>query len=104
MESFLEDNKRVSSVQFSCSVMSNSLLPHQTSLSLGFSWQEYWNVLPCTPPGDLPEPGIKPASPAAFALAGKFFTMGHHSMQKQQTLTNYHLCTSAVSHTMSMAM
>ena len=27
-----------------------------------FSRQEYWNVLPCPPPGDLPKPGIKPKS------------------------------------------
>ena len=39
------------------SVVSDSLLPHQTSLSMGFSWQEYWNALPGTPPGDLPELG-----------------------------------------------
>ena len=29
-----------------------------------FSRQEYWNGLPCPPPGDLPDPGIKPKSPA----------------------------------------
>ena len=38
---------------------------------MGFSRQEYWSGLPCPPPGDLPDPGIKPESPA---LAGKFFT------------------------------
>ena len=32
-------------------------------LSMGFSWQEYWSGLPFPPPGDLPAPGIKPASP-----------------------------------------
>ena len=32
------------------------------SMSMGFSRQEYWNGLPCPPPGDLPDPGIKPAS------------------------------------------
>ena len=37
-----------------------------------FSRQEYWSGLPCPPPGDLPDQGIKPASPA---LAGGFFTM-----------------------------
>jgi len=26
---------------------------------MGFSWQEYWSKLPCPPPGDLPDPGIK---------------------------------------------
>ena len=30
----------------------------------GFSSQEYWSGLPCPPPGDLPNPGIKPSSPA----------------------------------------
>ena len=34
-------------------------------LSMGFSRQEDWNVLPCTPPGDLPDPGIQPMSPAS---------------------------------------
>ena len=29
-----------------------------------FSRQEYWSVLPIPPPGDLPDPGIKPGSPA----------------------------------------
>ena len=28
----------------------------------GFSKQEYWSGLPCPPPGDLPNPGIKPES------------------------------------------
>ena len=35
---------------------------------LGFSRQEYWNGLPFLPPGDLPDPGIKPTSPASPAL------------------------------------
>ena len=35
---------------------------------MGFSRQEYWSGLPYSPPGDLPDPGIKPASPAAPAL------------------------------------
>ena len=34
---------------------------------MGFSRQEYWSGLPCPPPGDLPDPGIKPVSPAAQA-------------------------------------
>ena len=33
---------------------------HQAPLSMGFSRQEYWSGLPCPPPGDLPNPGIKP--------------------------------------------
>ena len=34
----------------------------QALLSMGFSRQECWSGLPCPPPGDLPDPGIKPAS------------------------------------------
>ena len=37
---------------------------HQAPLSMGFPRQEYWSGLPCTPPGDIPNPGIKPRSPA----------------------------------------
>ena len=37
---------------------------YQAPLSMGFSRQEYWNELPNPPPGDLPNPGIKPMSPA----------------------------------------
>ena len=37
---------------------------------MGFSRQEYWNVLPFPSPGDLPDPGIKPVSPE---LAVRFF-------------------------------
>ena len=42
--------------------------------SMGFSRQEYWSGLPCPPPGDLPDLGIEPASPASLALADGFFT------------------------------
>jgi len=41
---------------------------------MGFSKQEYWSGLPCPPPGDLPNPGIKPRSLTTPALAGRFFT------------------------------
>jgi len=30
---------------------------------MGFSRQEYWSVLPCSPPGDLTNPGIELLSP-----------------------------------------
>ena len=33
-------------------------------LSMGFSRQEYWSGLPFPSPGDLPDPGIEPGSPA----------------------------------------
>ena len=44
---------------------------HQSPLSVGFPRPEYWSGLPFSPPGDLPDPGIKSESPA---LAGEFFT------------------------------
>jgi len=40
------------------------LLIHQAPLPLGFPRKEYWNGLPCPPPEDLPDSGIKPMSPA----------------------------------------
>ena len=43
----------------------------QAPLSMGFLRQEYWSRLPFPSPGDLPDSGIKPTSPA---LAGGFFT------------------------------
>ena len=36
----------------------------QAPLSMGFPRHEYWSRLPFPSPGDLPEPGIKPVSPA----------------------------------------
>ena len=45
---------------------------HQAPPSMGFSRREYWSGLPCPPPGDLPDPGIEPGSPA---LAGRLFTI-----------------------------
>ena len=45
----------------------------QAPLSMEFSRQEYWNGLPCLSPGDLPDPGIEPASLTSPALAGRFF-------------------------------
>ena len=42
----------------------------QAPLSMGFSRQEYWSGLPCPPPADLPDPGVKPASLKFPALAG----------------------------------
>ena len=57
---------------FSC-VQPHETAARQAPLSMGFSRQEYWSGLPCPPPGDLPEPGIKPASFMAPVLAGGFF-------------------------------
>ena len=42
---------------------------HQAPLSMGFSRQEYWSWLLFLSPGDLPNPGIEPRSPALQADA-----------------------------------
>ena len=56
------------------SVMSDSLQLHRLCSQSGasiFPRQEHWNGLPFPSPGNLPDPGIEPTSPA---LAGGFFT------------------------------
>ena len=54
---------------------------HQAPLSMEFSRQvenwlggQFWSGLPCPPPGDLHDPGIKPMSLMSPAVAGRFFT------------------------------
>ena len=54
------------------SVVSDSLQPpgpvaHQASLSMEFSRQESWSGWPFPTPGDLPNPGTEPVSPALQA-------------------------------------
>ena len=51
----------------------------QAPLSMGSSRKEYWSALPYSPPGDLPNPGIKPASLMSLALTSRFFW--HKSQQ-----------------------
>ena len=70
-------------MQFACVL---SLLSHltlcdpvdyitlQAPLFMGFSKQECWSGLPCSPTGDLPKPGIEPASLMFPVLADGFFT------------------------------
>ena len=56
---------------FSCSVKSDSqtswTVVSQAPLSMEFSRQGYWSGLPFPSPGDLPDPGIEPGSPALQA-------------------------------------
>ena len=58
---------------------------------MGFSWQEFWSGLPFPSPGDLPNPGIKPASPLSPALAGGFFTTSA-TWEAQDGINNYNYC------------
>ena len=50
---------------------------HQAPLSMGFFRQEYWSRLPFRPLGDLPDPGIKPESPASPELQADSLPMSH---------------------------
>ena len=59
-------------VCFVASVVSECTPPGPSSM--GLPRQEYLSGLPFPPPGDLPNPGIKPASPVALALAEGSFT------------------------------
>ena len=47
---------------------------HQVPLSVVFPRQEYWSGLPCSPPGDLSDSGIRPESLTSPALTSGFFT------------------------------
>ena len=50
---------------------------HQALLSMGFSRQEYWSRLPRPPPGDIPNPGTEPLSPASPALNADSLPLSH---------------------------
>ena len=49
----------------------------EAPLSIGFCRQEHWSGLSCPPPGDLPDTGIEPASPAASALQADSLPLSH---------------------------
>ena len=57
-------NQSLSGVQLSATPRT---VTHQSSLSMGFPQQEYWSGLPFPSPGDIPNPGMEPASPALQA-------------------------------------
>ena len=61
---------------FSCALLFATpwTVASQAPLSMGFSRQEYWSGLPRPPPGDPPNPGIKPTSLTPPALTGVFLT------------------------------
>ena len=62
---------RFSHVQLFCNTWA---VAHQAPLSVEFLRQEDESGLPFSPPGDLPNQGIEPKSPACPVLAGRFFT------------------------------
>ena len=56
-----------------CLSVTSWTVARQAPLSMKFSRQEYWSGLSFPSQGDLPDPGIKPASLESPALAGGFF-------------------------------
>ena len=56
---------------------------HQAPRSMEFPRQEYWSGLPFLSPGDLPDPEIKPGSPALQADSLLSEPPGKPSVQKQ---------------------
>ena len=61
-------------------------IAHQAPLSMGVSQQEHWSELPFPPPGDLPDPDIKPGSPILQADSVPFEPPG--TVVKVNILTN----------------
>ena len=64
-------NARHTQVRLSATLQT---VAHHAPLTTGLSRQEYWSGLPCPPPGDLPDTGMKPTRLTSPALAGGFFT------------------------------
>ena len=58
------------------------IVARRVPLSMGFSRQEYWSGLPCPPPGELPDPRIKPVSPVAPALQADSLPLSHQGSPK----------------------
>ena len=58
----------------SCPTLCSPMDCSRQAVSMGLSRQEHWSGLPFPTPGDLPDPGIEPASLISPALAGGFFT------------------------------
>ena len=65
---------RVCSVESDAFMTPMDCVAHQASLSMEFSKEKYWNELPFPSSGDLPDPGMEPASLVSPALTGRFFT------------------------------
>ena len=53
------------------------IVAHQVPLTMGFSRQEYWSGFPFPPPGDLPDPRIKPMSPVSPSLQMDSLPLSH---------------------------
>ena len=67
---------------------------YQASLSMGFSRQEYWSGLPFPSPGDLPNRGIEPESPAlqTDTLPSEPFSLRELKVEEEHINTKEVVC------------
>ena len=94
-QEFIYDIKKEALVTQSCPILCNPwTVAHQAPLSMGFPRQEYWSGLSFPPPGDLPDPGIEPTSPA---LAGRFFITEPSGKPFHATINLLKSCPSMIS-------
>ena len=63
-------------------------ITHQASLFMGLSRQDYWSGLPFPSPGDLPNPGIEPRSPALQADSLPTELRGKPQIHRREVLGN----------------
>ena len=63
---------------------------YQVPPSMEFSRQEYWSGLPFPSPGDLPDPGIEPGSPALQADALPSEPPGKSTISNSLLIIKYH--------------
>ena len=83
----------------SCPTLCNSVGSSLPDASVcGVSRQEYWSGLPCSPPGDLPNPGIKPRSPALQADSLPLSYLGSPVSGIQQSNSDIHIHISILFH------
>ena len=55
---------------------------------MGSPRQEYWSGLPFPPPEDLPDPGVKPESPAPAALQANYLLLSHRITTRFKTVNS----------------
>ena len=73
--------------------LSNSLGPYRPQparlLCHGIFQARYWSRLPFPPPGDLPDPGMEPVSPASPALQTDSLPLSHQGSLKLNLLEKF---------------
>ena len=102
-ESCSEPTSHVGIHAQSCLTLCNPMtVAHQAPLSVGLPKQGYWSWLPFPPPGDLPNPGIEPMTPALPALQADSLPLRHpgspeptnQQSSKTQLSTNHSMTSS----------